>query len=80
MSVCIRGSNSKLREKSVMINGKLISKFTVIDPDSQAPVEVEIYKLNTGGIVGIDASFLATEEPVYSPFDKGVEINPETFY
>lgn len=62
-----------------MINGKLISTITVIDPDSKAPVEVEIYKLDNGGIVGIDGSFLETELPVYSPFDKNVEINPKTF-
>ena len=58
-----------------MIKAKHIKTIQVTDPDSKLKVSLAIYKLATGGIVGIDESFLAnTEEPVYSPFDKGVEI------
>lgn len=58
-----------------MIKAKHIKTIQVVDPDTKLKVAVGIYKLKTGGIVGIDESFLAnTEEPVYSPFDKGVEL------
>ena len=61
-----------------MIKTKFIKTIKVIDPDTNNEVDVTLYKLETGGIVGIDESFIAnTEEPVYSPFDKGVEINVE---
>jgi hypothetical protein len=60
------------------IKGKQLQVITVIDPDTKAPVEVAIFKLETGGMVGIDESFLAnTEEPVYSPFDKGIALDLE---
>lgn len=55
--------------------GKLIKTIIVIDPDSKGEVEIEIYKLEGGGMVGIDASFLETGLPVYSPFDKNLEID-----
>lgn len=58
-----------------MVKAKYIKTINVVDPDSKLQVAVGIYKLATGGIVGIDESFLAnTEEQVYSPFDKGVEL------
>ena len=58
-----------------MIKSKFVTVVEVIDPDTNAPVEVEIRKLETGGMIGIDGSYLEQEVgPVYSPFDKGVEI------
>jgi hypothetical protein len=57
--------------------GKLIKTITVIDPDSKGEVEIEIYKLEGGGMVGIDGSFMETSLPVYSPFDKNIEIDFE---
>lgn len=58
------------------IKGKLIENYPVIDPDTGNEVFVSIIKLETGGIIGIDTSFLEnTEEPVYSPFDKNVKLN-----
>ena len=58
------------------MKGKLIKTITVQDPDSNAPVEVAIYKLENGGMIGIDESFLSnTDEPIYSPFDLGVELD-----
>jgi len=38
-------------------------------------VTLEIYQLENGGVVGIDTSFIETEMPVYSPFDKNLELN-----
>ena len=51
-----------------------IQEVTVTDPDSHLPVEVSIYKdVDSGGLFGVDSSFLETEEPVYIPFEKGEE-------
>lgn len=54
--------------------GTFIKTISVIDHESNGIVEIEIYKLEGGGMVGIDASFLETELSVYSPFDKNIEI------
>jgi hypothetical protein len=55
-----------------MIKGTFIKTITVTDPDCGVDVEVSIYKLETGGMIGVDESFLTnTNEPVYSPFDFG---------
>lgn len=61
------------------IKGKFVKSIVVTDPDTGGEVHVEIYKLDNGGIVGIDSSFIDSEQPVYSPFDKGVEIDEITF-
>ena len=53
-----------------------VATVNVIDPDSKLPVEVEIRKLETGGLVGLDGSFLAnTDEDVYSPYDENVKLD-----
>lgn len=57
--------------------GVFVKTVMVIDPDSKGEVEIEIYKLEGGGMVGLDASFLETSLPVYSPFDKNIEIDLE---
>lgn len=55
------------------MKGKFVKSITIIDPDTKLEVQVGIYKLTNGGMVGIDESFLAnTDEPVFSPFDPGV--------
>ena len=59
------------------IKAKQVSEIVVIDPDSNAPVHVAIFKLETGGMMGIDSSFLQTDEDFYSPFDKGVAIDDD---
>lgn len=56
------------------IIGKEVATITVTDPDSKLPVEVLIIKLETGGMMGVDASFFNEDKPIYSPFDKGVEV------
>lgn len=57
---------------------KHVTTVTVTDPDTLNPVELSIIKLEGGGMIGIDASFLAnTEEPLYSPFDHKLEIDTD---
>jgi hypothetical protein len=57
------------------ITTTFVQTVTVIDPDSKQPVEVEIRKLESGGMVGIDGLWLEQDQgPVYSPYDKGVEL------
>jgi hypothetical protein len=52
------------------INSKFVQTVTVIDPDTLAEVEVEIRKLETGPMVGLDCSFLAqTDDTPNSPYD-----------
>ena len=59
-----------------MIKGTFIKTITVTDPDFGFDVGVSIYKLETGGMIGVDESFLAnSDEPVYSPFDFGEELD-----
>ena len=58
------------------IKTKYVTKVTVIDPDSGGEVEVEIRKMETGAMVGIDGSYREQDVgPVYSPYDKGVKLN-----
>jgi len=60
------------------IKAKWVAAITVVDPDSDGEVELGIYKLETGGMVAIDGSYLEQDVgPVYSPFDKGVELELE---
>jgi hypothetical protein len=56
---------------------KYITEVTVTDPDSDSPVEVAIYKCErTGGMFGIDSSFISQEDPeeVPSPFQPGIAL------
>lgn len=54
------------------MKAKFIKEITVIDPDTNLPVEVAIYKEEAGGMIGIDSSFLSnTDEDVLSPFNNG---------
>jgi hypothetical protein len=64
------------------IKGKFVKTIVVNDDDVKDEfgngvlVEISIFKLETGGMIGVDESFLAnTDEPVYSPYDNGVELN-----
>lgn len=60
------------------IGAKYVKTIKVTDPDTGNEVEVQIMKLATGGMVGLDGSFLEnTDEPVYSPYDLGVEISED---
>jgi hypothetical protein len=49
-----------------------IKEITVIDPDTNLPVEISVYKEEAGGMFAVDSSFLSnTDEPVLSPFGNG---------
>ena len=60
-----------------MKTAKFVKDIIVTDPDTNAPVDVAIYKdLESGGMFGIDTSFiitLADDDPVNNPFN-GKEI------
>ena len=48
-----------------------VAEVLVIDPDTKMPVELTVYKdSKSGGMVGVDACFVAQEEPeeMQSPF------------
>lgn len=65
-------------DKVVPIGSKFVQVLTVIDPDTKLPVELEIRKMETGPLVGLDGSFLEQDiGTVYSPYDYGVQIVDE---
>lgn len=41
-----------------MKQAKFVKEITVIDPDSNLPVEISIYKHENGGMFGIDSSYI----------------------
>lgn len=54
---------------------RYVTSVQVVDPDSQAPVAVEIRKTGGGYLVGIDGSYLEQDVgPVYDPCNFGVEL------
>lgn len=53
---------------------KFICTINVTDPDSKNEVRLDIFKTKGGGMIGIDSSFIETEEKIFSPFDKNIEI------
>lgn len=60
----------------MLIKTKYVTTVNVIDPDTKLPVTVEIRKLATGGMVGIDGSWLESDEgPTYSPYDRGIQLH-----
>ena len=57
------------------INSKFVTIISITDPDTKMKVEVEIRKLESGGMIGLDGSFLGQDAgTVYSPYDKNVVI------
>lgn len=58
--------------------GLQVAVVVVRDPDTGNDVDVAIFKLEGGGMMGVDASFVEQEVgPVYSCFDKNVEVEIE---
>lgn len=54
------------------IGSRPVCRVTVTDPDMQLPVDVEIRKMDTGAMVGLDGSFLEQldeDEHPRSPYD-----------
>jgi hypothetical protein len=59
-----------------MIKSTFVRVISVRDPDTLDLVEIEIRKLETGAMMGIDGSYLEQDVgKVYSPYDKNVEID-----
>lgn len=57
------------------IKTKFVKLITVKDPDTGLLVEVEIRKMETGAMVGIEGLFLEQDVgPVYSPYHKGAKL------
>jgi hypothetical protein len=57
------------------IKMKFVAEVTVQDPDSHLPVEITIYKMETGPMVGVDTSYLLQDVgPLWSPYDESVNI------
>lgn len=56
-------------------SARFVTSVEVVDPDSQAPVAIEIRKTEGGYLVGIDGSYLEQDAgPVYDPCTFGVEL------
>jgi hypothetical protein len=59
-----------------MIKSKYITTVKVTDPDTGQKVEIEVRKLETGGMLGIDCGFLEkTSKNVYSPYKAGYYVD-----
>lgn len=56
-----------------------IKEIEVIDPDTNSPVHLSIYKLENGAVVGFDSSYMEqVDEGPYNPYDyAGSEIEEE---
>jgi hypothetical protein len=58
---------------------KYITEVTVLDPDSNGEVTVEIWKCtDSGGIFGIDASFAEQVGTMFNPFNGFKQEIPDT--
>ena len=52
---------------------QFVAEVEVLDPDSQLQVEVSIFKLEGGPMMGVDTAFLDnTDDPVFSPYDRNL--------
>ena len=53
-----------------MIKTKYVTTVTVTDPDTGGDVQVEIRKMETGAMVGLDGSYLEQDVGnLWSPYD-----------
>ena len=49
-----------------------VTKMMTIDPDTKLLVEIEIRKcVDSGAMIGIDSSYLATAEHIRNPYNDG---------
>lgn len=56
-----------------MNKAKFVTELTVVDPDTNAPVEIAIYKHENGGMFAIDSSYIKQE------LEENKEIIPDPF-
>jgi hypothetical protein len=63
--------------ESNVVNACFITQIVVTDPDTRAPVEMEVWKDPTSdGLFAIDASFLdAIAEEIPSPFNPHIRLH-----
>ena len=55
------------------MNAKQVTVVEIQDPDTGLPVHLAVYKEESGGMVGVDASYVEQDVgPVLSPFGNGV--------
>jgi hypothetical protein len=62
-----------------VIESQFVQKVTVVDPDTRLDVEVEIRKMATGPMIGLDGSFLDQLGPKECPSRRGMD-NPRSPY
>ena len=65
-----------------MVTSKFVGIIQVIDPDSGLEIEIELRKLETGGMIGLDGAYLQSlcegENP-NNPYDDGKILIPQPF-
>jgi hypothetical protein len=62
-----------------MVNSKFVAVVSVTDPDTNLPVEIEIRKLETGAMIGLDGSYLeqlGDDEQPNNPYCEGKILVP----
>ena len=61
-----------------MKTAKFISEISVIDPDTNQPINISVYKHENGGIFAIDSSYI--EQVLDDDFEDGiVSLDPLSF-
>lgn len=74
----VKNMKNHLNKNIMKIKAKSIKVISVLDFDSGFPIDLQVLKLETGGMIAIDASFIEQDiGPVYSPFDEGIELDIE---
>jgi len=58
------------------VSGKFVAAITVIDPDTSKEVEIEIWKMENGGMIGIDSMAFRGQGggPIWSAFDRNTTV------
>jgi len=59
-----------------ILKAKYVTEVSVIDPDTNAPVTLEVYKHPNGGMLAMDVSFLETfDDDVCPSFPDPFSVN-----
>lgn len=65
-------------KRPTLLKSKFVATITVIDPDTNLPVEVEIRKLENGPMLGLDGAYLAqlddASDNPNSPYDANTTV------
>lgn len=57
-----------------MSNATLVKYLEFVDPVTQKTEAIEIYRLDNGLLMAIDAKHMLSQQPVYNPFYPNQEI------